>query len=107
MICPMITPSGRRPGRVTQLFPAESLRTGRPSSDFTLAVNHDLALRQTGPQATRCAPSGVEVSLAKSFKSLMTCLESSGGSFPEAIERIIYDASGPKSTAVGADGGAS
>src|SRR5207302_104453 len=62
------------PGSVAHRFPAGSVESWR-FSDASLARSHSRALRQTGPQATRCAPSGVEVSAASSRRSAMTRLE--------------------------------
>ena len=68
---PTMTVLGEAPGSVTQLLPAESVSTRRPSS-ATLLLNHSRASRHTGPQARRCAPSGVDVRAASSRRSAMT-----------------------------------
>src|SRR5258707_9169095 len=62
------------PGRVAQRFPAGSVEGWR-FSGASLARSHSRASRQTGPQATRCAPSGVEVRAASSRRSAMTRFE--------------------------------
>lgn len=59
------------PGSVTQLLPAESVSTRRPIA-ATLPVNQSRASLQTGPQASRCAPSGVDVRAASSRRSAIT-----------------------------------
>src|SRR5882724_7279800 len=59
------------PGSVAKRFPAGSVESwGFSGASF--ARSHSRAVRQTGPQATRCAPSGVEVSAASSLRSAMT-----------------------------------
>ena len=67
----MITTSSDLPGRVTQALPALSRCIVSPIS-LTLASNQSLALCQTGPQATRWAPSGVDVNSANSLSSAIT-----------------------------------
>src|SRR6266436_5926906 len=62
------------PGRVAKRFPAGSVESWRLSGT-SFARSHSRAVRQTGPQATRCAPSGVEVSAASSRRSEMTRFE--------------------------------
>jgi hypothetical protein len=59
------------PGSVTQLFPAAS-GTGTSPSGESLSCSHPRAFFHTGPHPTRCAPCGVEVSVASSRRSVMT-----------------------------------
>src|SRR5437879_103765 len=66
-----MTVFGDAPGSVTQLLPAASVAIGSPSG-ATLALNHSRASRHTGPQARRCAPSGVDVRAASSRRSAIT-----------------------------------
>ena len=68
---PTMTVFAEAPGSVTQLLPAESVPTCSPSSAI-LPLNHSRASRHTGPQARRCAPSGVEVRAASSRRSAIT-----------------------------------
>src|SRR5207247_7163793 len=68
---PTLTVFGDAPAIVTQLLPAESVSIGSPSSAI-LPLNQSRASRHKGPQARRCAPSGVEVLDASSRRSAMT-----------------------------------
>ena len=68
---PTMTVFGEAPGSVTQLLPAESVSTRSPSSAI-FPLNHSRASRHTGPQARRCAPSGVDVRAASSRRSAIT-----------------------------------
>src|SRR5712691_6671068 len=68
---PMMTVLLDSPGSVTQLFPAASGTDARPSGD-SFSCSHARAFLHTGPHATRCAPCGVDVSLASSRRSVMT-----------------------------------
>src|SRR2546430_15669094 len=73
-----ITVLSDAPGRVAKRFPAGSVESWRLRG-ASLARSHSRAVRQTGPQATRCAPSEVEVSAARSRRSAMTRFEFSAG----------------------------
>src|ERR1051325_2165137 len=68
---PTMTVLSDAPGSVAKRFPAASVVTARLSG-ASFPLSHSRAVRQTGPQATRCAPSGVEVSAASSLRSAMT-----------------------------------
>ena len=68
---PMITVRSDSPRSVAQLLPAASIDGSRPMS-ASLPLNHWRASRHTGPQASRWAPSDVEVREASSLRLAMT-----------------------------------